>query len=282
MLKRIITAVVALLIFIPALVLGEYMRESNNLVGTLITSGVFALICGFSVGEMAVCCGLSKHKLVCVASVFVAVICTMLPPFGVFVTMGLIVALLCASVVAFLFYATVKHKELDIERGLMFFSVCVYIIAGFTALSAMYAYFGLYSIVFVLVTAWGTDTFAYFSGMLFGKKKLCPEISPKKTVAGAIGGTVLGTLAGVLVFWLMENDPAWGLLALPLSIVSQLGDLTASVIKRKFGVKDYGKIFPGHGGVLDRFDSVIATSIVCAVLMFGIQLSYIYLTYGGI
>jgi phosphatidate cytidylyltransferase len=171
------------------------------------------------------------------------------------------------------------HKTINVERVLMFYALAVYITAGFLAiseLSSLRPIFGLWSVALVLAIAWCTDTFAYFSGMLFGKKKLCPEISPKKTVAGAIGGTIFGTLAGVVVFWIAKGTPVWGLIALPVSIVSQLGDLAASVIKRRFGVKDYGKIFPGHGGVLDRFDSVIPSSIVTAIILISSVIIYDY------
>ncbi|MBQ8214245.1 MAG: CDP-archaeol synthase [Clostridia bacterium] len=124
--------------------------------------------------------------------------------------------------------------------------------------------------------AWVTDTFAYFCGMLFGrggKHKLIPDVSPKKTVEGSIGGTVFCILA-MVIFGIIINSIAdlranyivligAGLLA---SIVSQIGDLCMSVIKRTYGIKDYGKLFPGHGGVLDRFDSVLAVAIVLAAL----------------
>ena len=78
------------------------------------------------------------------------------------------------------------------------------------------------------------------------------------------------------MFWIAHNDPVWGLIALPVSIVSQLGDLVASIIKRRFGVKDYGKIFPGHGGVVDRFDSVIPASIITAIGLISIIIFYNY------
>ena len=124
-----------------------------------------------------------------------------------------------------------------------------------------------------------TDTFAYFSGYFFGKHKLCPEISPKKTVEGSIGGS-LWSVGIVLVYGLLVdkqfgveiNYIKLGVLGVLIAIVSQIGDLTASVIKRKYGVKDYGTIFPGHGGVLDRLDSIIATA----------PLVYVYITTVGI
>ena len=125
----------------------------------------------------------------------------------------------------------------------------------------------------IFVAAWVTDTFAYFSGMLFGKRKLCPHISPKKTVAGAIGG-VLGCIAGFVVFGVIcncalgQDHQLWllALIAIPLSIAGQFGDLAASVVKRNFEVKDYGNLFPGHGGVLDRFDSIILITLVAFIL----------------
>ncbi len=116
----------------------------------------------------------------------------------------------------------------------------------------------------VFITAFGADTLAYFSGYFFGKRKLCPAISPKKTVEGAIGGT-LGTtiISGVFGFlFLREHLFTVILIGLVGSILSIAGDLTASLIKRKVGIKDFGNIMPGHGGVLDRFDSIIFTAPV--------------------
>ena len=115
-----------------------------------------------------------------------------------------------------------------------------------------------------LVIAFGSDTFAYFFGLLLGKHKLVPRVSPKKTVEGAVGGLVGGVI-GVLVlkgvvYWVAGLAAfTWGqvlLLGLLGSVVSQIGDLSFSVIKREFQVKDYGNLLPGHGGILDRFDSV--------------------------
>lgn len=117
-----------------------------------------------------------------------------------------------------------------------------------------------------------TDTFAYFGGTLFGKHKLVPEISPKKTVEGAAIGAVFGLLGVLLTGTLFQgyfgiNLPVYmyALLGLALCVLSQVGDLTASIVKRQFGVKDYSSIMGAHGGLMDRLDSVIFISpIVCA------------------
>lgn len=258
MVTRILTAVVALLLLIPLLIWG----------GNLGAGLLFALISGFSVYEMLGCCGLLKKWGISIPSIIISAFIAFLPVWDIYAAAVTVILAVPSLIVVFLIVAVLKHKTIDVERLLMFFALAVYITAGFTALSAMRGIFGLWAVALVLSVAWATDTFAYFSGMLFGKKKLCPEISPKKTVAGAIGGTLFGTLAGVVVFWIALNKPLSGLIALPLSVVSQFGDLAASVIKRRFGVKDYGKIFPGHGGVLDRFDSIIPVSIITVIILY--------------
>ncbi len=114
----------------------------------------------------------------------------------------------------------------------------------------------------IFIIAWGTDTFAYLAGNLFGKRKLYPKLSPNKTLEGSLGG-ILGALVLTLVFAKFMGIEKYFLisvLAVLCSILSQLGDLTASRIKRLTGIKDFGKIIPGHGGVLDRFDSILFTA----------------------
>lgn len=118
---------------------------------------------------------------------------------------------------------------------------------------------GFWAGVFLGVVIFATDTGAYFMGRQIGGEKLAPDISPGKTWSGAIGGFAIGTLAG-LVLWLIvvPNSPWWiGLtLAATMSILGQIGDLTESFIKRRFRVKDSGDIIPGHGGLMDRLDSL--------------------------
>ncbi len=111
----------------------------------------------------------------------------------------------------------------------------------------------------IFLIAFGTDTFAYVAGNLFGKNKLAPNISPNKTIEGSLGG-ILGSLVITLIFGYFTGiDSLWKLMILSIlaSIISQVGDLVASRIKRLAKIKDYGFIMPGHGGILDRFDSII-------------------------
>ena len=129
--------------------------------------------------------------------------------------------------------------------------------------------FGIYLIFYGLICALATDSGAQLAGMAFGKHKMSPNISPKKTVEGAIGGLIFSLILNAVAIILynrladfkMDEFAVTVLLAacLPVSFLGMMGDLSASVLKRNFGVKDFGKIFPGHGGVMDRFDSSMFT-----------------------
>ena len=134
---------------------------------------------------------------------------------------------------------------------------------------------GLYSLWLIFICSWGCDTCAYCVGMLFGKRKLAPVLSPKKSIEGAIGGVVgaaiIGAIYGAVVDqqMVMENAPVlFAVICAVGAVISQFGDLIASGIKRQHGIKDYGKLIPGHGGVLDRFDSVIFTAPLIYALLF--------------
>ena len=158
-----------------------------------------------------------------------------------------------------------------------------------------YKYSALFAVPFaILVPIIGSDTFAYWFGSMIGGKKLCPKISPKKTIAGGVGGLV-GGMAVSMLFWLLfemfadkyptfisgcgytaffaHDVSGWqwksALVYLAIGLIcgaiSELGDLAASRIKRAIGIKDYGKIFPGHGGFMDRIDSVMYCLVVLLV-----------------
>jgi phosphatidate cytidylyltransferase len=128
--------------------------------------------------------------------------------------------------------------------------------------------FGLYAILFLFVVVWATDTAAYFGGRALGGPKLWPRVSPKKTWSGALTGLVAAIAAGGITVGLTKaGDYRAGLLlAAPLSIAAQAGDLFESAVKRKFGVKDSGSIIPGHGGVLDRVDGLFGAAALAWLL----------------
>lgn len=130
---------------------------------------------------------------------------------------------------------------------------------------------GLNYFLFVLFIIWATDTGAYFVGKGLGKRKLWPEISPNKTVGGAIGGIVTAIVVGIVFQLIYPFDKTFAtvlIITVIISIFGQIGDLVASAIKRHYDIKDFGKIFPGHGGVLDRLDSLLFVLIVLHLLPF--------------
>lgn len=165
----------------------------------------------------------------------------------------------------------------DVGKAL---TIINYVALGSAAVTAL-RFMGLRYIFYLFIITIFTDIFAYLFGMKFGKHKMCPKISPKKSWEGAIGGTVIATIAGTcfaFFYGTIFNDPNFPTLlsftslgeapsfvqfiilffiTLTLSIAGQIGDLVASRLKRTYEIKDFGKIFPGHGGVLDRFDSAI-------------------------
>ncbi|MEW9124622.1 MAG: phosphatidate cytidylyltransferase [Thermotaleaceae bacterium] len=119
-----------------------------------------------------------------------------------------------------------------------------------------------YLIWMIFLSAWATDTFAYFTGYFFGTRKLCPTISPKKTVEGSLGGVIGSIFVSAIFAYFIDITVLSHCMIIGFigSISAQIGDLTASSFKRYVGIKDYGKIMPGHGGVLDRFDSILFTA----------------------
>lgn len=170
----------------------------------------------------------------------------------------------------YLFVVAVFMKgKLEFESLSAAFVLVMYITCCFSALSVIryIGTAGLFNIGMVFIGAWISDIFAYFSGRLFGKHKLIPEISPKKTVEGSIGAIVCTMLFMLLYGWIVsltaELSVNYLVLAIAgpiLSVVGQIGDLIASLVKRERGVKDYGTLLPGHGGIMDRFDSILTVS----------------------
>ena len=159
------------------------------------------------------------------------------------------------------------------------FFVLTYITVSFTSLSLLRYMdggkdgMGRYYFELIFIGAWVCDSFAYFTGRLLGKHKLAPVLSPKKTVEGSVGGMAFTVAAFALYGLIIEsffpldaNYPVLCISGLVISVVSQIGDLIASLIKRERGVKDYGRLLPGHGGIMDRFDSILAVAAVLMVI----------------
>ena len=128
----------------------------------------------------------------------------------------------------------------------------------------------------IFLSSWGCDTCAYCLGMLFGKHKLAPVLSPKKSIEGAVGGVAWAAVLGYLYAWIFRDQmlavgnprTVCAIACAIAAVISQVGDLAASAIKRNHEIKDYGKLIPGHGGIMDRFDSVIFTAPMIYFLTF--------------
>ena len=185
----------------------------------------------------------------------------------------LALALFLYLLYTFLVAVFAKGKILYADLSEAFVSV-TYVVTCFTALTILrYLPMGFYYFGLVFIAAWISDVFAYFTGVLFGKHKLIPEISPKKTIEGSLGGIVFAAVFMVLYGWILslaaEVTPNYLVLSLGgimLAVVGQIGDLLASLVKREHDVKDYGRLMPGHGGIMDRFDSVLAVSAATMIL----------------
>lgn len=270
MLTRILTGIVAIGLFVPVCIF-------SNTIAFPIVVGILCLI---GVYEMSKCLGYDKKLFITVPMYIIAL---GMPIFRYILERNT-PFLACAMVAFFgmliytLAYVMFKKNTVKLSEILTFYALFVYVVGCFSSMVIIRytnanigmndtSVEGKYVYLLAFLGAWVCDTFAYFVGRFLGKHKLIPEISPKKTIEGSIGG-ILFTIGGFALYGLIVNN-AFGqslsylklcVLGLILSIVSQIGDLLASSIKRQYDIKDYGNLFPGHGGVLDRFDSVMLTA----------------------
>ncbi len=192
--------------------------------------------------------------------------------FGIWIACSTMVIVIVAAFLAFLFvyvFAFPKYHADQIMTAMFSFFY------GPVMLSFLYLLRegmdeGIYLVWFVFLASWGSDTCAYCVGVLIGKHKMTPKLSPKKSVEGAVGGVAGAALLFVLYTYFVINRYTGIALSLPFAailgtvgaLISMVGDLAASAVKRDHGIKDYGKLIPGHGGIMDRFDSVIVAAPV--------------------
>ena len=259
MLKRIISALVGIVVGVTALILDNFY----------VYLGLLSLFSAIGVWELIHAVKCDKHKFLCWFCVIFAVtvpsllVLDVLRPyrFTAFMLMIMILTLTMLfghKTITFVDISTCGAAVFVIPTSLSCIISTRYMFEGYLP--------GVFLIVYLLFCAWMGDSGAFFVGTFLGKHKLCPEISPKKTVEGLIGGIItvgIAVTVQCLVYnLLLPSDVKMNYaviipIGMAACVVGVLGDLSASVIKRQYDVKDFGNLMPGHGGVLDRFDSVL-------------------------
>lgn len=256
MLKRILSGVVGISFIIAVIILSGRIP---------IVIDIFAAaVCTIAVGEFANATKTLKYWQLSFPSMAFAVLYPMLMNYGMIGVISYLYTVIMLSMMIFC------HKKISFKEFAYIYSMTVIITLSLSTMIQMKDMDTVHSSFYFVITLalpWLADAGAYFAGSFFGKHKLCPEISPKKTIEGAVGGTIVCVLATCGVGWLFAdiifdrtvqiNYLNLAILSLIGSLLSILGDLSFSVVKRAFDIKDYGNLIPGHGGILDRFDSVV-------------------------
>ncbi|MDE7011208.1 MAG: phosphatidate cytidylyltransferase [Oscillospiraceae bacterium] len=237
-----------------------------------VFTAFLAALSAIAAWELMKCVGAQKHRALCTIAVLGAVFSVGFSFIKVYIYGELVVAY---AMLVFS-YAVFKGGEVKFQQimaALFAMFIIPYAFTSFLRLGGPRGFQRPF-LLLPLLFSFGSDTFAFFAGLTLGRHKLAPRVSPKKTVEGALGGLVGNALCGV-VFALVMNlgfqydisYPGIAVLGAGCSVAAQLGDLSFSLIKREFGIKDYGRIFLAHGGVLDRFDSVLFVAPVLGILM---------------
>lgn len=229
-----------------------------------ITVAFFCILAALGIYEMLYNTGVAKNRItVFLAAVYGAVMQVVLvyfPEFSVMITAIYAVSL---AGLTLKFHAELSHSAVLSLLGLP--------IALSYAFYSVYALFDKSVLFLLLLLNFSAvcDTGAYFTGVCFGRHKLCPEISPKKTVEGAIGGIVFSLIVSVILVFSFDIQSKWLIILITpvMNVIGMMGDLFTSVIKRSANIKDYGWLIPGHGGIMDRFDSILLIAPVFYALL---------------
>ena len=265
---RVITAIFIILVTVP-LCLFSHTVAWPVFVAAMRVMAVF---------EMLGCVGTRRKLTIAIPALLMAAVFPFAVRYGGAPDDVLLIFMIAMFVyLIYLFAISVfSHGKLVLEDVFASYATVFYIMASFGALVLLRDRdFGLYLVILTLYGPWISDVFAYFCGRLFGRHKLIPDVSPKKTVEGAVGGVIFCALAAVLYGFILKtfigeitsvSYTALALIGAVIAVISQIGDLIMSHIKRKYGIKDYGFILPGHGGILDRFDSVLGVVPLIVIL----------------
>lgn len=256
MLVRIISAVVLTLIAAAVLVLQMYVPFIFTLAMAFL--GVVAA------KELFAAFSLKDEKALMIAAMISSVLICLLIKTD-YLIVAFVVSFIALFALALTYYGRQPISKI-VSYYVMTLLVSTAFSSGILLIDKEDKASGIILLALGLVSSWFADIGGYFGGRFFGKKKLCPKISPKKTVEGVVGGFVLSLICFMLVGLIVQNafnkDISYislAIISLVCTPISIIGDLTFSVIKRESGIKDYGKLIPGHGGILDRFDGVVFT-----------------------
>lgn len=260
--QRIISALVGVALLIFLLVARD----------TFIFNLAVALISGLAVSEILHCAQIRRIGIYipCVAFCVLVPFIVAIPHFVPVIAFA-IVFCLAMFIIYLKNHQTIRYESIGTAIATTFF--VAFSFGSLICLKDIDVFYpthftkedGLFLLLMVLICSWATDSGAYFAGVFFGKHKLAPTVSPKKTIEGAVGGVIVCVLVNLLSAFIFNkyifqvpHVSYWvvAVLSLVLSIIGMLGDLNASLIKRNFNAKDFGHIMPGHGGIMDRFDSV--------------------------
>lgn len=266
MLQRTITGVVALAIFFLVL----------YVLPTACMTVLFCLLCAVAAHELVNAVGAFKgHPLrwvTCAAAALVPLVSGQPAAALTGMTCLVFAYVFLAFVWAIFDNQRVRFEELS--YGFFGGILIPYMLTSVLRIYRSEAELGQYLVLLPFIAAWACDSLAYTVGVFFGKHKLAPSVSPKKTIEGSLGGLLGGAGGVVLMGYILTTLGDVTVQYLPLALVGalaavagQLGDLSMSLIKRNVGIKDYGKLFPGHGGVLDRFDSVLFTAPIFEIIL---------------